>query len=386
VETDRSAEVVRNFRALGLGALIAIGGDGTLGIAERLYRKGLPVVGVPKTIDNDIPATVITFGFDTAVSTATDALDRLHTTAEAHKRVMVVEVMGRYAGWIALNSGVSGGADVILIPEIPFDLEKICHTIRARERSGREFSIVVVAEGAVPVRGEMMTHGPRQAGREVRLGGIGEWLATEIEAHCGGKETRSLVLGHLQRGGPPTSFDRLLGTRFGSAAMRMVAEKKFGTMVALDPPRVMGVPLRAAVGRGSARPCLSIPTSSGPPATWASGSGIDARAEDSAPGGDRRAPGARRLPCLPGQARGAAAAGRGSSSVAGQEGGRGGGGGGVGRAQATAAHGRLVPDPGAPAQARRRPLRGSGGADADLHRPAVLGREGPRHRLRRPDA
>ena len=259
VEKDRSAEVVRNFRALGLRALIAIGGDGTLGIAERLYRKGLPVVGVPKTIDNDIPATVITFGFDTAVSTATDALDRLHTTAEAHKRVMVVEVMGRYAGWIALNSGVSGGADVILIPEIPFDVEKICDTIRVRERSGREFSIVVVAEGAVPVRGRMLTHGPRQAGREVRLGGIGEWLATEIEAHCGGKETRSLVLGHLQRGGPPTSFDRLLGTRFGSAAMRLVAEKEFGTMVALDPPRVMAVPLRTAVGKGK---CKTVPLTS----------------------------------------------------------------------------------------------------------------------------
>jgi 6-phosphofructokinase 1 len=249
-EKDRSAEVVRNFRDLGLRGLIAIGGDGTLGIAERFHRKGIPVVGVPKTIDNDIPATVITFGFDTACSTATDALDRLHTTAEAHKRVMVVEVMGRYAGWIALNSGVSGGADVILIPEIPFDVEKVCDTIRTRERAGRDFSIVVVAEGAVPLDGQMMTHGPRQAGREVRLGGIGEWLACEIESRCAGKETRSLVLGHLQRGGPPTSFDRLLGTRFGAAAMRLVAEEKFGTMVALDPPRVLSVPLRSAVGKG----------------------------------------------------------------------------------------------------------------------------------------
>ena len=250
VETDRSAEVVRNFRALGLHALIAIGGDGTLGIAERLFRKGIRIVGVPKTIDNDIPATLITFGFDTAVSTATDALDRLHTTAEAHKRVMVVEVMGRYTGWIALHSGVAGGADVILLPEIPFDVDKVCDTIRARERAGREFSIVVVAEGAVPVHGRMMTQGPKEAGREVRLGGIAEWLAAEIASRCGGKETRSLVLGHLQRGGPPTSFDRLLGTRFGSAAMRMVGEKKFGAMVALDPPRVLAVPLRVAVGKG----------------------------------------------------------------------------------------------------------------------------------------
>jgi 6-phosphofructokinase 1 len=258
-EVDRSADVLRNFRALGLRALIAIGGDGTLGIAERLHRKGLPVVGVPKTIDNDIPATVITFGFDTAVSTATDALDRLHTTAEAHKRVMVVEVMGRNAGWIALNSGVSGGADVILIPEIPFDVAKVCGTIRARERAGREFSIVVVAEGAAPRDGRMLTHGPREAGREVRLGGIGEWLAAEIENHCAGKETRSLVLGHLQRGGPPTSFDRLLGTRFGSAAMRLVAEEKFGAMVALDPPRVMAVPLRVAVGKGK---CKTVPLDS----------------------------------------------------------------------------------------------------------------------------
>jgi 6-phosphofructokinase 1 len=250
VEKDRSAEVVRNFRALGLRALIAIGGDGTLGIAERLSRKGLPVVGVPKTIDNDIPSTMITFGFDTAVSTATDALDRLHTTAEAHRRVMVVEVMGRYTGWIALNSGVAGGADVILLPEIPFDVDSVCDTIRARERAGRDFSIVVVAEGAVPRHGRMVTRGPRQAGREVRLGGIAEWLASEIESRCGGKETRSLVLGHLQRGGPPTSFDRLLGTRFGSAAMRLVVEEKFGSMVALDPPRVLAVPLRVAVGKG----------------------------------------------------------------------------------------------------------------------------------------
>jgi 6-phosphofructokinase 1 len=249
VETDRSDDVMRNFRALGLDALIAIGGDGTLGIAERFRRKGMPIVGVPKTIDNDIPATVVTFGFDTAVSTATDALDKLHTTAESHKRVMVVELMGRYTGWIALHAGVSGGADVILIPEIPFDLEKVCESIQVRERAGREFSIVVAAEGAIAREGRRIVRGPREAGREQRLGGVGEWLALEITRRTG-KETRELVLGHLQRGGQPTTFDRLLGTRFGAAAMRMVAEGRFGAMVALDPPKVLAVPLARAVGHG----------------------------------------------------------------------------------------------------------------------------------------
>jgi 6-phosphofructokinase 1 len=249
VEVDRSADVLRSVRDHGLDAVVAIGGDGTLGIAERLYRLGLPVVGVPKTIDNDIAATVITFGFDTAVTTATDALDKLHTTAESHKRVMVVEVMGRYAGWIALHCGIAGGADVILIPEIPFRLERVCEAIKRRERAGRSFSIVVVAEGAFPRGGRRSTVGPREAGREVRLGGIGEWLAREI-AEATGKETRSLVLGHLQRGGAPSSFDRLLATRLGTAAMRLVAREQFGRMVALDPPRVRAVPLREAVGKG----------------------------------------------------------------------------------------------------------------------------------------
>jgi phosphofructokinase-like protein len=249
---DRSDEVLRRFKAWGLGGLVAIGGDGTLGIAERLYRKGLPVVGVPKTIDNDIAATVITFGFDTAVSTATDALDKLHTTAESHKRVMVVEVMGRHAGWIALHSGVSGGADVILIPEIPFDIDKVCEVIRRREQSRRSFSIVVAAEGAAPRGGPITTKGPKEAGREVRLGGIAESLAEEIGRKTG-KETRSLVLGHLQRGGSPSSFDRLLGTRLGAAAMRIVDQGLFGRMVALDPPRVRAVRLSTAVGHGKMR-------------------------------------------------------------------------------------------------------------------------------------
>jgi 6-phosphofructokinase 1 len=249
VAVDRSDRVLRNFKALGLDALIAIGGDGTLDIAERLFRRGLPVVGVPKTIDNDIASTVVTFGFDTAVTTATDALDKLHTTAESHKRVMVVEVMGRYAGWIGLHSGIAGGADVILIPEIPFDVDRVCEVVLARERQGSEFSIVVVAEGALARRGRRMLRERKEVGREPRLGGIGEWLAVQI-ARRTGKETRSLVLGHLQRGGQPTSFDRLLGTRFGAAAVRLVAERRFGTMVALDPPRVLAVPLAEAVGQG----------------------------------------------------------------------------------------------------------------------------------------
>jgi 6-phosphofructokinase 1 len=248
VEVDRSAEVVKNFHELGLDALIAIGGDGTLGIAERFSRRGIPTVGVPKTIDNDIAGTVITFGFDTAVSTATDALDKLHSTAEAHKRVMVVEVMGRHAGWIALQSGIAGGADVILIPEIPFEIESVCEKIRDRARHGRDFSIVVAAEGASPRGGTVRTKGKRGVGREARLGGIAEWLAVEIERRTN-KETRSLVLGHLQRGGAPTTFDRLLGTRFGAAAMRLVVDGHFGKLVSLAPPSIQAVPLRNAVGR-----------------------------------------------------------------------------------------------------------------------------------------
>ncbi len=258
VETDRSDEVVRNFRRLGLDALIAIGGDGTLAIAHALARKGIPLVGVPKTIDNDIPATVITFGFDTAVSTATDALDKLHSTAESHKRVMVVELMGRYAGWIALHAGVAGGADVILIPEIPFDVDRVCDKVRERVRKGRDFSIVVIAEGAREKGGALRTKGEKQAGREPLLGGIAEWLGKEIERRTG-KESRSLVLGHLQRGGAPTTFDRLLGTRFGAAAMRLVAEGAFGKMVALNPPRVMAVSLASVVGSGRIR---SVPLGS----------------------------------------------------------------------------------------------------------------------------
>jgi 6-phosphofructokinase 1 len=251
VAKDRSDEIVEAFHRHGFDALIAIGGDGSLSIAHRLCRKGIPVVGVPKTIDNDLSATFLTFGFDTAVTTATDALDKLHSTAESHSRVMVVEMMGRTTGWIALHAGVSGSADVILIPEIPFDLDAVCDAIRERDRMGRRYSIVVVAEGAAPVGAEVRTKGNREIGREVRLGGIAEWLAGEIAARTG-KETRSMVLGHLQRGGGPTSFDRLMALRFGAAAVRTLAEGVTDVMVALHPPAVIPVPLaEAVVGRRS---------------------------------------------------------------------------------------------------------------------------------------
>jgi phosphofructokinase-like protein len=244
---DRSDEVVENFNRLQIDALIAIGGDGSMRIASGLVKKGIPIVGVPKTIDNDLSGTVITFGFDTAVTVATEAIDRLHSTAEAHERVFVVEVMGRYAGWIALHSGVSATADVVLIPEIPYDIASVCDKIMDREAHGRRFSIVVVAEGARPVGGEMVTR-DQGVGRERLLGGIGVQLAEEIELGTG-KETRTVVLGHLQRGGGPTTFDRLLALRFGAAAVRMVAERRFDVMVALDPPTVLAVPLEVATER-----------------------------------------------------------------------------------------------------------------------------------------
>jgi phosphofructokinase-like protein len=247
-ECDLSDAVVTNIRNLGIDALIVIGGDGTLGIAEKFYEKGIPLVGVPKTIDNDLGATVVTFGFDTAVNTARDALDKLHTTAESHRRVLVVEVMGRHAGWIAVHSGIAGGADIILIPEIPYDSAKVVETIMMRERQGKHFSIVVVAEGAHEQGGKPMHAEAKQAGREQRLGGIGERVAAEI-TELSGKETRVVVLGHLQRGGPPTTFDRVLGTRFGAAAARLIRKGAFGRMVALIPPDVESVPIREAIGR-----------------------------------------------------------------------------------------------------------------------------------------
>jgi phosphofructokinase-like protein len=248
VEVDRSDEVVENFKRLGLDALIAVGGDGSMRIAQKFQDKGIPIVGVPKTIDNDLAGTVVTFGFDTAVSVATAAVDRLHSTAEAHERVFTVEVMGRYAGWIALHAAIGGGADVALIPEIPFDIDKVCQKIMTREARGRRFSLVVVAEGATPIGGEMVTQGPKELGREVLLGGIGEQVARSI-GEITGKETRNVVLGHLQRGGTPTARDRVMALGFGAAAVRVIGEGQSGVMVALDPPEVKTVPLSVATSR-----------------------------------------------------------------------------------------------------------------------------------------
>ncbi|MEX0690648.1 MAG: ATP-dependent 6-phosphofructokinase [Gemmatimonadales bacterium] len=249
VETDRSDELLDAFRRHRLDALIVVGGDGTLGIGQRLWEKGMPVIGVPKTIDNDVSGTVVTFGFDTAVTTATEALDKLHPTAEAHDRLFVVEVMGRHAGWIALHSGIAGTADVILIPEIPYDIAKVADKVHEREAAGRNFTIVVVAEGAIPKDGTVTLKEEQRAGQAARLGGVAERIAQEL-AERTGKETRMLTLGHLQRGGSPTTFDRLLALRFGAAAVRAVAEKRFGQMVALQPPNVVFVPITEAL-RGS---------------------------------------------------------------------------------------------------------------------------------------
>ena len=245
---DYSARCVEMFHELNLDALVVIGGDGTLAIAHQFSKLGIPLVGVPKTIDNDIVETTNTFGFDTAVSFATDAIDRLHVTAEAHHRVIVVEVMGRYAGWIALYSGVAGGADVIVIPEIPYDVEKIARRIRDREHMGARFSIVVAAEGAKPIGGKVTLLKKAQGAFVERLGGVAALLAIELEKLTG-KETRSVVLGHLQRGGAPTSFDRILATRFGARAVELLMEGKFDHMVAFHPPDIVAVPLEKVVGR-----------------------------------------------------------------------------------------------------------------------------------------
>ena len=245
---EYAARCVEIFHQLELDGLVVIGGDGTLAIAYEFHRRGIPLVGVPKTIDNDIVETTNTFGFDTAVSFATDAIDRLHTTAEAHHRVMVAEVMGRYAGWIALYAGVAGGADVILIPELPFDLEKVAHRIRERDAYGARFSIVVVAEGAKPVGGEVSLQRAASGEYVERLGGIGAKVTLELE-RLTGKEARSVVLGHLQRGGSPTSFDRVLATRFGARAVELLLEGHYGQMVAFHPPDIVPVPLEKIVGR-----------------------------------------------------------------------------------------------------------------------------------------
>lgn len=248
VETDISDTVVSNFKALGFDALIAIGGDGSLRIANKFIKKGMPIISVPKTIDNDISSTEVTFGFDTAVNTATEAIDKLHTTAKSHDRVMVVEVMGRYVGWIALHSGISSSADVILIPEFPFDIEKVCNKIRQLALIGQDYAIVVVAEGAKPVGGDITIVEGGKPGGEVRLGGIGKKVSEEIRRRTG-KETRDIVLGHLQRGGAPTTFDRLLSLRFGTAAVRFIEAGKFGSMAALRSTDIVAVPIEEAIGQ-----------------------------------------------------------------------------------------------------------------------------------------
>ena len=246
---DGPQRIAQTLERLGVEALIAIGGEDTLGAAARLHEGGLPVLGVPKTIDNDIAATDLTFGFDTAVHVATEAIDRLHTTAESHNRILVVEVMGRHAGWIALHSGLAGGADVILIPERPFDVEDVCRLIGRRHARGRLFSIVVVAEGASPLGGvKPATHGPEDEFGHARLGGIGHWLEGEIEGRTG-FETRVTVLGHTQRGGSPTAFDRVLATRLGVAAITAAHERRFGVMPALNGSRIVLVSLSDAVAQ-----------------------------------------------------------------------------------------------------------------------------------------
>ena len=246
---DRGDELIGRFKALGIDALISIGGDGSLTIANELAKRGVRVVGVPKTIDNDLDKTVMTFGFDSAVSFATGCIDRLHSTAEAHRRIMVVEVMGRYAGWIALNSGIAGAADAILIPEIPYDIDHVARWLRKRRiGEGRNHCIVVVAEGATPKKGRRSVLKASEVGRAERLGGVGEKVAHDLHVLTG-QDTRHVVLGHLLRGGSPTSFDRLVSLRFGAAAIRCLAAGVNGVMVALDPPTVRHVPLEAATSR-----------------------------------------------------------------------------------------------------------------------------------------
>ena len=247
-EVDRSDELIGLLRGeLGVDALVTIGGDGSLTIGHHLHTRGLRVIGVPKTIDNDLERTTSTFGFNSAVDFATECIDRLFSTATSHGRVIVVEVMGRYAGWIALHSGVASGAHAVLIPEIPFELQNVAETVRQRDELGAKFSIVVVAEGARPVGGERTVLG-KAIGQAERLGGVGQKIADEL-TELTGKETRVVVLGHLIRGGSPLAYDRLLGLRFGAAAIRALEQGLDGVMVALDPPNVEYVPLAEVTSR-----------------------------------------------------------------------------------------------------------------------------------------
>lgn len=247
---EKGPERIReNARKAGIEAIIAIGGDDTLSVASKMGSYGLRCIGVPKTIDNDLLGTDYTFGFMTAVSTATEALDRLHTTAETHQRVMILEVMGRYTGWIALEAGLAGGADIILIPEKPFTIGEICRYIKQRQKRGRNFSIIVVAEGAKPRGGREVVYSESvDEFGHIRLGGIGYYVGREIEK-CMNIETRVVVLGHIQRGGSPIAFDRILATRFGIAAVDLVYKSKFGLMVAIQGNKIVSVPLKEVVGK-----------------------------------------------------------------------------------------------------------------------------------------
>lgn len=248
-QENGARKILKNAKKTGIEAVVVIGGEDTLSVAYKMGEFGLKCIGVPKTIDNDLPGTDYTFGFNTAVAIATEALDRLHTTAEAHHRVMILEVMGRYTGWIALEAGLAGGADIILIPEKPFDIDEICDYIRRRQERGRNFSIIVVAEGAKPKGGKEIVYSESiDEFGHIRLGGIGYYLGKEIEK-CLGIETRVVVLGHLQRGGSPTAFDRILATRFGIAAIDLVHEEKFGYMVAIKGNKIVSVPLKDVAGK-----------------------------------------------------------------------------------------------------------------------------------------
>ena len=246
---DRSQNVLRNYKAWELDSIIAIGGDGTMHICKKLEDMGINIIGVPKTIDNDLDATDMTFGHDSAVFVVSEALDRLHTTASSHHRVIVVEVMGRYAGWIALHGGLAGGADLILIPEIPFSWDSVYDKIHRRELLGKRFSLVCVAEGAKPIGGQLITKGTDAKRTDpIQLGGIGKVVADNIEINTG-RETRVTVLGHLQRGGSPTPFDRILSTKFGAFAIELASKKKFGKMVALRGNEIVEVSIEDAIAK-----------------------------------------------------------------------------------------------------------------------------------------
>jgi 6-phosphofructokinase 1 len=246
---DRSSQAIQNFEKLGLDALIAIGGDGTMTAAAGMAKKGLPIVGVPKTIDNDLDGTDATFGFDSAMVSATEAIDKIHTTAQSHHRVMIVEVMGRFAGWLALHSGVAGGGDIILMPEFPYDINAVCEKIRHRNAIGKNFSIVVIGEGARPIGEDIVVAQHMKTSPEkIRLGGISHKLASQIE-DIARIECRVTILGHLLRGGPPSPYDRILATRFGVAAVHLVSKERYGQMVSLKNNKMTSIPISDIAGK-----------------------------------------------------------------------------------------------------------------------------------------